>query len=186
MRPLYILSHGNVRRDRATPDQIRAFVDGANSEYEQLARVALGEDGVVIATPLSAGEIAAIGLELQADQAVRLAALLVDTLKLARAAAECSGVSLLLAGLQIRIADAPHAKRLVLDFAAEHNLEVERKSPPRDRKSWAPELKVCFGWRTLVELNWPVVPVNTDEVIDEEVAAVSAERELAEQEMGAF
>ncbi len=183
MKPFYILNHNDVRRELATAEEIRSFADGSNASYERLASVELGPDGEFVITPIEGDALQAVILQLDVDQATRFAELLEDILRLFKSARTIGGVSFLIAPLQVRAVDAPFAERLVLDFAEKHRLLTERTSPPLNRKEWHPELKVRLGYRTLVEITWPIAEVNTEKAIDEEVATVAAERATAEGEL---
>lgn len=88
---LYILTHGSVRRERATADEIADFVAGRNASWEQLATVRLDEDGDITATPLTDAEMRELGARQEAMQAATLRECLDLALRLHRLGGGVSG-----------------------------------------------------------------------------------------------
>lgn len=78
MKRLYIVSGDDVRREPATLEEIRRFLDGSAPRSwrdDQLSRITLGDDGAIVATPLTPDELQALRAEidrLRREHLVRL------------------------------------------------------------------------------------------------------------------
>lgn len=185
MTPLYVETHGDLRGSRATADEIRTFVDGQNASYERLVSIDI-VDGELVTKALTADELRELGQQLSRMQADAFRGLLEDVMRISKVAKDLAGVTFLLAPMQVRSSEAPYAEKLILEWADKHGLDVEPSKPPTKPGRWVPELKVRLKWRTIVELTYPAREANTEAVVEEEIATVTAERETAEQEMGAL
>lgn len=84
MRPLYILDRhdGSVRRERATPFEIREVATGKRND--RLVMVTLGDSGDLVVHELTADELKSIAADLDADVERRLYTVLDGTLALAK------------------------------------------------------------------------------------------------------
>lgn len=192
---LYIISHGDVRRGRATLEEIREFVNGSRYDYEDLARVEIDDDGDgdIIATPLTAEELQAIGAQFEAAQIEALRALLDDTYRAAKATEQINGVSWS-SPLIVWLEQCPFAENVITAWAEDKGAEIRRDSPPRDTKvkTWHPSMTVSVGGRSrfsrtdVVRVYWPEREVNTDAAIDKEIADVKSERTVAEDELASI
>lgn len=158
MKPLYILSNDDVRRERATMSEIRDFVRGERSWGRELARVEIDESGDITATPLTAEELQAIGRELDAAQAEQLRGVLDAAVVLSRTVRGIDGVSVGGFGMITVWADnAPWAEAVIVEWAEARRAEVVRSSPPRDAKTWYPDMIVKVDGRDIVRVVWPSV-----------------------------
>lgn len=186
-RPVFIMSYDEVRREKATPDEIREFAAGEMNGNTKLVHVELGDDGDLVATPLTDEQVGALVLQLDTDQVIQLADLCEDVLKIAKAAKKFSGVRFLISPLIIDAERHPFAERIVLEFASKHSeLGVERTSPPTDRKRFTPSLRIALGYSTIISVDWATRDVNTDEAIDKEIIEVTNERVLSDAELDAI
>lgn len=190
MTPLYILDRydeSSVRRQRASLAEIRAVVEGRSSD--RLARIAIGDDGDIVATPLAEAEIEAIRGDLSAAHARAVHDVLDHAATLARKVRPLDGFfSAGFGVVTIWLESAPPGTDdVVLDWAAQRGAEIRRNSPPADRKRWYPDAEIKIDGVDICRMVWPERDACvTDEQVDAEVAAVKAERETAERELGAF
>jgi len=165
MRRLYVLDYAdNVRRDRATPEEIRAFAE--RSQYaERLAHVTLGPDGEIIATLVTDMERGELLANLQADQSARLLALLDASRKLIDLAGDITGVMSSNSAIVVWVAKIPWAEQLIRDWATERGLDIQDESPPSDPKHehWIRTMRVG----EIVRLQWPAVRLGADAIAAE-------------------
>lgn len=184
MKKLYITSHGDLRKARATADEVRAFIEGENSPWEQLVTMDMDADGDIMTTPITADELAAMRADLETEQGRELVQLLDDMaaiVKRSTRVAGCSWPSLVL------WAERAHKNMpaIVEDWAAKNGYEIKRSSPPTSHTRWTPDMTVASGYRDIVRVIWPSTEVNTDKVVEEEIVKVRADREMAERELEA-
>jgi hypothetical protein len=188
-RPVFIMSYDEVRRDKATPDEIRDFAAGEMNGNTKLVHVDFDDDGDMATTPLTKEQVDALVLQLDADQIIRLGDICEDLLKIAKSAKKFSGVRFLISPLIIDAERLPYAERIVLEFASRHSeVTVERTSPPTDpkRKQFTPSLRVALGYTTLISVDWAMREVNTEEAIEKEIIEVTNERVMSDTELAAI
>lgn len=186
MRPIYILERYDdsaVRRQRATLEEIRAVVDGKSSE--RLAYVAIGDDGDIIATPLTEQDLAAIGSELSVEHERRIRQLLDDAAKLARTVRGLRGVSAGSFGAVTFWLDecAPGTDDLVLAWADAHGAEIKRGTPPTKPRKWRPDAEIKVDDAEVCRLVWPEREAFDDEAVAEEIEHVAADRAHSDAEL---
>lgn len=187
MKPIYILNRysDDVRRQRATLDEIRAVVDGKSDD--RLAHVEIGPDGDLVTSALTEVELRDIATRLDSERESRFRLLLDDALAIAGRSRELTGVIVgSISIVTVWTEDAPWAERVVEAWAAEHGRELRRGSPPRDGTYWHPDAELVVDGVTVVRLVWPRAEVNTEKAIDAEAANVRAERDTAERELWEF
>lgn len=164
MKPLYIMTgySGDVRRERASADEIRDFIDGRNWRDHVLVYVVLDNDGNLLATPLSVTEIDALRTEIEHDQETRLVALLDGVLALARQVRDLEGV-MWSPPVCVWPENAPHVDRTLRAWAFEHELTVEEEPIPSDPKCshWIRWTRVSWSGIELARCQWPSVRVGT-------------------------
>lgn len=189
MKPVYILDNydGSVRRERATPSEIRDIIAGRRSD--RLAYITLDDDGDLVTHELTAADRQAIADELAADVARRMHTLLDSALVLSKQAAALD-VSIGNSGV-ITIWNWPHHDneantREALAWAEMRGYEVKRNSPPATAKSYYPDATITADGIDVCRIVWDSVECNTDAAVEKEIASVAAERDTADRELEAF
>ncbi len=187
MKPLYILDtyDGSVRRERATPSEIRDAVTGRRKT--RLASVDT-VNGELLTYELTADDLKAIAGELEADVARRMHELLDAAAAIARQASALDGVSVGSFGVVTIWVESAYegADRAALAWAEARGYEVHRGSPPADRKRWYPDATIIVEGRDICRVIWPEVEINTDAAVEKEIAAVATERETAARELASI
>jgi hypothetical protein len=189
VKPIYILDYYNdssVRRQRASLAEIRAVVEGRSTD--RLAYVAIGDDGDIAATPLTAAEIEAIRSELTIEHRRLVRDVLDHAATLARKIRPLDGFSAGSFGaVTIWLESAPPGTDdIVLAWAEAHEAEIRRSSPPADRKHWWPDAEIKLDGVDICRMVWPERECNTDAAIEQEIASVTAERATAARELEVF
>lgn len=187
MKPIFILNRysDDVRRQRASFDEIRDVAEGRSNN--RLVHLAIGDEGDIVATPVSADDLREIAARLDAERATQLRGLLDDAAALVHKGKGLDGVNVgSLTIVSIWADDAPWAGDIVVAWATERSLDIKRSSPPTSGTHWHPDAEVDIDGVTVVRLAWPRREVNTESAIDDEVAAVSSERATAAAELEAF
>lgn len=187
MKPLYILDRydGSVRRERATPTEIRDIIAGKRND--RLAHIDI-VDGELVTHELTADELKAIAAEVDADAARRLHALLDATVTLAKQLRAFDGISF---GASYGVLtiwnwsnhDNEANARFALAWAELRGYEVKRNSPPPIGQSYYPDATITVDGIDVCRIVWDSVECNTDAVVEKEIADVHNERSVAEREL---
>lgn len=190
MKSYHILSHGDVRPQKATADEIQEFIDSPREQegYRKLATVEM-RDGEIIATALTVADLSDLAKTFQEHQGEALRNVLDATLKTARLARGIRGVRTSEA-LVIWQKDAPWAEDVLRDWAEKNGLPVhDDQLPATAERHWIRTMHVSeVGGRKyegFVKIQWDSINVDGPSIVardaeldgrpPEQVAAIRAE-----------
>lgn len=176
MKRLYIVSGDDVRREPATLEEIRRFLDGSAPRSwrdDQLSRITLGDDGAIVATPLTPDELQALRAEidrLRREHLVRLCDLGLQSDR----GESLTGISFSPATILVWADEAPWAVEVVRAWAAERGLEITDSNPPRTGKTWVPYTYVRVPGRSdeIVRIRFGEVELG-EKAVTHEIAGIA-------------
>jgi hypothetical protein len=158
---LYIVHGSEVRRERASADEIADFVAGRNYHNEQLATVRI-DDGDIIATPLTPDEIKELAAYLEHEQIEALRECMTLALKIHRIGSQVSGFQFS-SPVLMWPARAPWAEAVMRAWAVENGLDIQDESPPSDPnvQYWIRTMRIRAGRYDgeIARMQWDAVNV---------------------------